>query len=315
MLAITGVTGKVGGRVAAKLSELGIEQRLIARDPSRVPHLPGVEVCRAASYGDAVSLGKALRGVDTFLLVAARDRFGINHNAAMKGEIPPPYNRLQQQLTAVDAAAAAGVRHIIYLSVLNAAADSTFILGADHYYTEEHIRETGLEYTFLRMSLYTDNVPLSVTSDGVIRAPSGEGRAAWVTRADVADSAVAVLTGKGRENRIYDLTGPQALTMSETALILSKAVGREIRYVPQIPHEARLYRNTSRMETYERERKQHTGKGLDNFEVEMFVTHFLQIAVGELDVVSDAVLRLTGRQPQSLEDFLRLHPESYRHLL
>jgi uncharacterized protein YbjT (DUF2867 family) len=222
---------------------------------------------------------------------------------------------LQEQITAVDSAVAAGVKHIVYLSVLNAAPDATFILAHDHFYTEEHIRATGVSFTFLRASLYTDNVPQGVSADDFIRAPAGEGRAAWVTRDDIADVAAAVLTGNGHEGRTYDVTGPEALTMDETAERLSTAVGRKIVYQAQTPQEARNTRSTSRLEKYEAERRMLTGHGLDDYEVEVFITHFLQIATGEVAKVSDTVPELTGHPAQSLMKYLQQHPESYRHLL
>lgn len=315
MLAITGATGEIGGRVARNLAGLGSIQRAIVRDTSRMPRLPGTEVVQASSYGDADSMRQALTGVKKLFLVSARDRFGVAHISAKKGVKPPPYDRLQQQITAVDAAVAAGVEHIVYLSVINPSPDATFILAHDHYYTEEHIRSTGLPFTFLRASLYTDNVPHSVSSDDVIRAPAGDGLAAWVTRDDVADIAVAVLTSDGHEGCTYDVTGPEALSMEETAEQLSMVVGRNIFYQSQTPQEARSTRSTSRLEKFDAERRILTGNGLDDYEVEVFVTHFLQIATDELDKVSDAVPQLTGHPAQSLMEYLQRHPESYRYLL
>jgi uncharacterized protein YbjT (DUF2867 family) len=301
--------------VAARLAKLGLAQRLIVRDPARAPRLPGAESVHASSYGDAAAMGRALAGIETLFLVSARDRFGVAHISAKNHMPPPPYDRLQQQLAAVDAAIAAGVKYIVYLSVLNAAPDATFILAHDHFYTEEHIRASGVPFTFLRASLYADNVPQSVSADDVIRAPAGEGRAAWVTRDDIADVAVAILTSTGHQGRTYDVTGPEALTMAETADRLSAAVGRKITYQAQSPQEARAARSTSRLEKYEAERRLLTGHGLDSFEVEVFVTHFLQIAAGELSTVSDAVTRLSGHPARSLAEYLRQHPESCRHLL
>ena len=288
---------------------------MIVRDPSRAPRLPGAEIVQASSYGDAAAMRRALAGIETLFLVSARDRFGVAHISAKNHTAPPPYDRLQQQLAAVDAAAAAGVKHIVYLSVMNAAPDATFILAHDHFHTEQHIRNLGVPFTFLRASLYTDNVPQCVSADDVIRAPAGEGRAAWVTRDDIADVAVAVLTGTGHVGRTYNVTGPEALTMAETAERLSAAVKRKIVYQAQTPQEARTTRSTSRLEKYEAERRMLTGHGLDDYEVEVFVTHFLQIAMGDLADVSDTVPELTGHPAQSLAEYLQQHPESYRHLL
>jgi NAD(P)H dehydrogenase (quinone) len=288
---------------------------LIVRDPARTPHLPGAEIAESSSYIDGAAMRCALNCIEKVLLVSARDRFGVAHISA-KNHVPPPvYDRLLQHFAVVDAAVAAGVKHIIYLSMINAAPDATFILSRDHFSTEEYIRNSGVPFTFLRVSLYTDNVPQCVSADDVIRAPAGEGRAAWVARDDIADVAVAVLTGTGHSGQTYNVTGPEALTLAETAAILSAAVNRNINYQSQTPQEARTTRSTSRLEKFEAEGRFLTGKGLDDYEVEVFVTHFLQIATGALAEVSNTVPDLTGHAAQSLAQYLQQHPESYRHLL
>jgi NAD(P)H dehydrogenase (quinone) len=315
VLAITGASGELGSRVASRLARLGVTQRLIVRDSSRAPVFPQAEIVEVQSYGDTAGMLRALGGVKALFLVSARDRFGVAHISAKNHTISPPYDRLQQHCSAVDAAVAAGVRTILYLSVMNAAPDATFILAHDHYYTEQYIRASGMPFTFLRTSLYTDNVPQCVSADDVIRVPAGEGCAAWVTRDDIADVAVAILTGTGHEGCTYDVTGPEAITMAETAERLSAVIKRPIVYKDQTPQEARASRTTSRLEKFDAERRILTGKGLDDYEVEVFVTHFLQIAMGDLASVSKTVPVLTGHPAQSLEEYLRLHPESWRHLI
>ena len=82
MLAVTGATGELGGRVAKRLAGLGLAQRVIVRDPSRMPRLPEAEIVQATSYGDADSMEQALKGIRTLFLVSARDRFGVAHISA-----------------------------------------------------------------------------------------------------------------------------------------------------------------------------------------------------------------------------------------
>ncbi len=79
MFAVTGATGEIGRRVAARLAERGFVQRLIVRDPGRAPKLPGAEVFRVSSYGDAAAMGRALTGVKTLLLVSAQRSHGSDH--------------------------------------------------------------------------------------------------------------------------------------------------------------------------------------------------------------------------------------------
>ena len=205
------------------------------------------------------------------------------------------------------AAAAVGVERIVYLSFVSPAPDATFILAREHFHTEEYIRSTGLAFTFLRQSLYMDKVAQHVARSDVIRVPAGEGRVAWVSRDDVADSAIGVLTGTGHDGQAYDITGPEALTMAETAERLTAALGRNITYEAQTPHEARTARNTSRMEEMEAARKARTGQGLTDQEVEIWISHYLQIATGEAAKVSDAVPMLCGRPAESLAEYLGKH--------
>jgi uncharacterized protein YbjT (DUF2867 family) len=313
-IAVTGASGQLGSRVSAGLARLGLSQLLIVRNPARAPQCSGAEIAQISSYGDETAMRRALAGIEKMFLISARDRFGVAHASAKNHTPPPSYDRLQQHRAAIDAAIEAGVQHIIYLSIINASPDATFVLAHDHFHTEEYIRARIAGFTFLRAGLYMDNVPQCVSEDDVIRAPAGKGRSAWISRDNIADAAVSALAGNGHEGRTYNLTGPEALTMEETAACLSKFVGRRIRYLEQTPEEARISRSTSRLEKFETERKMLTGRGLDNYEVEIFVTHFLQIAKGDLQEVSNAVCDLTGRPAQSLADYLETHPESCQHL-
>lgn len=283
MIAVTGATGAVGGRVARLLAERGAAQRLIVRDPVRAPELPGAEVAAAAGYSDADSMRRALTGADTLFLVSGREQ----------------RDRVAEHAAAVDAAVAAGVRRIVYLSFINCAADSTFTFARHHFHTEQHILRTGVEHTFLRDNLYLDFIPFFCGADGVIRGPAGEGRAGYVARDDVADVAAAVLTEDGHAGRTYDLTGPEAITMSRAAELLSEASGREVRFHDETMEEARASRAPS---------------GEPDWVIEGWVTTYAAIAAGELDVVTDTVERLAGHPPWSVREWLRAHPESCAHI-
>jgi uncharacterized protein YbjT (DUF2867 family) len=282
MIAVTGATGALGGRVARLLAAAGADQRLVVRDPSRAPELAGVRAV-AAGYDDGAALRAAFAGVDTVLLVSATEH----------------PERVALHTNAVDAAVDAGVRRIVYTSFLGATADATFTFARDHWHTEQHIRGTGLDFTFLRDSLYLDFVPLLAGADGVIRGPAGDGRVAGVARDDVADAATAVLLGTGHAGRTYDLTGPAAFTLAEAAEELAKAAGRPVRYHAETLDEAYASR---------------ASYGAPEYVVAGWVTTYSAIAAGELDVVSDAVAELAGHPPRSLAGLLADHPASLDHL-
>ena len=106
MIAITGATGELGGRVADRLAKLGIKQRLMVRDPARAPDLPGSEVFQVSSYADAVAAGRALTGVETLLIIPAEDLMGVMARSAEQDEGIPYYNRVHQHIALVAAAGA-----------------------------------------------------------------------------------------------------------------------------------------------------------------------------------------------------------------
>ena len=139
---MTGATGAIGGRVATLLAGRGVPQRLVVRDPGRAPQLDGAETA-VASYDEPAAMRTAFAGVDTLLLVSA-------------AEHP---DRVRQHIAAVDAAAAAGVRRVVYTSFLGAAPDATFTLARHHWVTEQRLRASGVAFTFLRDSLYLDFLP------------------------------------------------------------------------------------------------------------------------------------------------------------
>lgn len=210
-------------------------------------------------------------------------------------------DRVAQQLAAVDAAVAAGVGRIVYLSFLAAAPHATFTFARDHFATEQHLRASGAAVTFLRPSLYLDLVPTWVGADGAIRGPAGEGRVAWVARDDVADVAAAVLTEPGgvHDGRVYDVTGPAAITLGETVAVLSEVTGRPVAYLPETLEEARASRAPS---------------GAEAWEIEGWVTSYAAIATGEMAVVADTVERVAGHRPHGLRGWLARHPESWSTL-
>ncbi len=280
---ITGATGAVGGKVAALLAQRGLPQRLIVRDPGKAPALPNASVAQASSYADVPAMTTALRGVETLFLVSGRE----------------DADRLSQHYAAVDSAVAAGVQRIVYLSFLSAAPDASFTLARQHFHTEAYIRASGAMFTFLRSSLYADFVPNLFGEDGIVRGPAGAGRAAYVTRDDVAEVAAAVLTSPGHDGQTYNNTGPEALTLTETAALLSEFVGRPLAY-----HE----------ETLDEAKQSRAVYNAPDFLVEGWISTYTAIANGEMSLISGDVERLTGHPAHSLRDFLIQHPESYQHL-
>jgi NAD(P)H dehydrogenase (quinone) len=275
LIGVTGATGQLGGRIAARLAAAGVPQRLIVRDPARAAQLPGATAAQA-SYGDADAAARALDGVDTLLMVSAAESA----------------DRVAQHRAFVDAAVAAGVGRLVYTSFVGAAPDATFTLARDHGATEEHIRASGLPFTFLRDNLYADFLTYLVGDDGVIRGPGGDGRAAVVTQDDIADAATAVLRAPaGHAGRTYDLTGPEALSFAEIAEIITAMTGRKVTYHPETLDEAYASR---------------ASYAAPAWQLDAWVSTYAAVAAGELATVSTAIRDLTGHPATPLATLLRL---------
>jgi uncharacterized protein YbjT (DUF2867 family) len=274
LLGVTGATGRLGGRVARRLAAVGAAQRLLVRDPSRAPQLPGSVPARAP-FADLGAVRAALEGVPTVLMVSA-------------SETP---DRVDQHISFIDAAIAAGVEHLVYISFYGASPTCTFTLARDHYATEEHIRASGLRFTFLRDNLYADFLPAMAGDEGVIRGPAAGGRAAAVAQDDIADAAVTVLRDPEQHTGItYSLTGPQALSLDDVAATLSAEWGRPVRYERETVEEA--YASRARY-------------GAPRWQVDAWVSTYVAIANGEFAGVTDDIPRLTGHPATSLAELLR----------
>jgi len=293
VIAVTGATGALGGRVARQVAA-GLEGadatlRLVVRDASRAMQLPGAEVTTfPGGYADGPGFTAALEGVHTLYLVSAAEAD----------------DRLQQHLTAVGAAADAGVQRIVYTSFLGASPAAVFTLVRQHHATEEAIAATGVRHTFLRHSMYADFVPFFAVLEGdraVIAAPAGEGRTSFVSRDDCADVGAAVLLDdSGRfDGRALDVTGPSALTMAEAAGVLEQITGRPAEFRDQTVDEAWATRRPS---------------GHPDWEIEGWVTSYLAIRDGELAAVSDVVPEVTGHPALTVAEHLRRHPEDWAPL-
>ena len=273
VLAVTGSTGWLGGLVARDLADRGVAQRLLVRDVSRAPELLG-SVAAQCSYRDVDAARAALEGAETLFMVSAAES----------------EDRLDEHRAFVDAAAAAGVRHVVYVSFFGAAPDATFTLARDHAATEEHLRASGMAWTFLRDNLYLEFMDHMVGEDGVVRGPAGDGRAAVVAHDDIARVAVAVLTDPASHaGETYDLTGPEALTFTQMAAVISEVTGREVRFHDETVEEAYASRAVY---------------GAPDWQVDAWVSTYTAVRAGELDGVSADVERLTGRRPTSLRDHL-----------
>lgn len=277
---VTGASGHLGRRTA----ELLIDQVdpgeavLVTRTPEALADLAerGVTV-RHGDFDEPASLESAFAG-GTRLLLISTDAVG---------------RRVAQHGNAIDAALAAGVELVAYTSIPNPSDHNPALVVADHRGTEERLRASGLQWTFLRNALYSEyRIPeaQAAIASGTFHHNQGDGRSAYVSREDCAAAAVAVLTrGHEHAGQAYDITGPELLGGEDLARLYSAAGGADV--------------STTSLDdpTF--------SSGLEAAGlppgVSALVTSFgAAIRKDQLGQCSDAVEALTGRAPISVETVL-----------
>ncbi len=216
-IAITGATGQLGRLVVERLKRRVPADRIVAlvRSPEKAADL-GV-AARAFDYNaQPATLASALAGVETLLLISGNE----------------VGRRAPQHRNVIAAAQQAGVRRVVYTSVLHADA-SPLDLAAEHRATEADLKASGVPYTILRNGWYTENYAGSIQgalAGGAVVGSAGEGRISSATRADFAEGAAAALTGAGHEGQTYEFAGDEGWTLADLAAELSRQTGRDIPY-------------------------------------------------------------------------------------
>lgn len=274
-IAITGASGQLGRLVADQVLTTvdPAEVVLLTRDPAKLADYAerGADV-RAADFSKPDELVEAFAGVERVLLIST-DAVGA---------------RVEGHLAAIDAAVKAGVRHLAYTSVSGPTADNPAGVVADHAATEDALRESGLTWTMLRNNLYADMQVDSVAqaaAAGQLVTNTGDGGAAYVTRADCAAVAAGVLTGEGHEGKAYDVTGPHAYTAADLAELATQKSGKPVEVV-QVDDEAYTTGLVS--------------AGLPDFIAPLLTSFGTATRVGKLATVTDVVEQVGGRKPTPL---------------
>src|SRR6266850_2930082 len=285
MILVTGATGLNGSEIVRRLSARGIPSRALVRSLEKaqaLASLPQVEVVEG-DMARPESLSAALRGVERAMLISSSDR-------AM----------LDVQSTFIDEARKAGLKHVVKLSGIIPELDSPFRFARMHAEIERRLEASGLAFTHLRagefMPSYFRQVP-SIVGRGILALPMADARIASIDIGDIAEVAVAVLTTSGHEGKIYPLTGPEALTMTDVAAKLSAATGKSIRYIDVPPEEARKARLAGGLPPY-------LAEGLDEL--------FAERRKGKEAKVWPTIEEVFGWQPTSFETFVSRNAAIFR---
>lgn len=215
-IGITGATGHLGRLVVKQLKEKVAADHIVAlvRNTQKAAEL-GVE-SRIFDYDKPETLSGSLQGIDHLLLISGNE-IG---------------QRKTQHENVIRAAQEAGVKWIVYTSLLHADT-SSLSLAEEHLLTEKALQSSGIPYTILRNGWYTENytasVPAAITH-GVLIGSAGEGQISSAARADYAEAAAVVLTSSNEQGKVYELVGDKAYTLADLAAEISKQTGKTIPY-------------------------------------------------------------------------------------
>lgn len=277
MILVTGSTGKLGSAVAHQLLQQSTREQfaVFARDSSQTARYAaqGISV-RIGDFDDPSTLPTAFAGISKLLLISSR---------AM--------NRAEQQKQVVDAAIQAGVEHIIYtsLAVLDISTSHVNRLMQSHFDTEAHIVASGLDYTFLRNTMYADAMPEIIGSawpQHGIRLPGGNGKVPYALRREMGEATGNLLLQSGHEGKTYNITGSASYSYQEIAKTLSQLSGQPILYEDVDP------------EVF---KQQLQAIGLPEFLIYLTAGTVQDIKDYQYEVHSDTLRQLLGREPAGLQ--------------
>lgn len=282
---VTGATGAVGHEIIKQLAmqdvnvRAGVHSIIKGENLKRLPDVEVVEI----DFRKPESLHAAFTHVDRLMLIT-----------------PLSEDQLEMARNLVDEAKKQQVKHIVKLSALGAGAERGIKLGRWHREIEQYIEESGIPYTFLRAASFMQNLVNynadSINREGKFYLPVGDGKVSYIDTRDIAAVAVEALTTDGHEGKIYVLTGPEALSHSEMAAMLSEKTGKEINFV-DIPEETARQAMLS----------QHMPEQIADAMLELYAAQ----KAGKSSMVTNTVQEITGRPPHTFQQFAKDYHECF----
>jgi NAD(P)H dehydrogenase (quinone) len=280
MILLMGATGNVGRLTLGALLDQGVPpSQLIAgaRDPAKAKTIGGGVEVRRADYTDPAGLAGAFRGVETLVLIPTKTAAGP---------------RCVEHANAINAAKAAGVKRVVFLSIQAAQPTGRFSFTPFYLFGESAVRVSGLEWAIARMSLYLDPVAEwapELGRMGRLPYPVKDGRVAFVTRADVGRGLAAIARNPALHGGYFELTGPEAVSMPQVAAAVAKATGVPIRFDTITDDE---YRALCRADC------------LDEEMTEALVTMYYAVEAQEFASATPDIEKLTGKPAENVVDGL-----------
>jgi NAD(P)H dehydrogenase (quinone) len=278
MIVVTGATGHVGGLVAQELERRNVPMRLAVHTLDKAPKIDGAEVV-PADYGDPASLAEALHEGDRVFMVSMH-----------KG----PDERIPLHRSFIEAATRAKVGHVVYLSFVAAGPDAIFLHGRSHGATEQMLQDSGIPFTSIRNSMYADEIPGWFDAEGVNRSPGGTGHMSFSYRPELADVIATVMVEPGHEGKVYDITTPDSVSLSELAIIAADVTGDDYRYEPE---DVDWWEGRWR------------SRGNPDWSIEAGRSSFEAIRRGEFDIVTGDFKTITGRDPLTIAQIIERHAD------
>ncbi len=284
---VTGATGTVGREVVKQLSmydgdirvRAGVHSVIKGENLKRLPDVEIVEI----DFQDKESLHAAFTHIDKLFLIT-----------------PMAEDQLEMAKTLVDEAKKTGVKHIVKLSAMGADMEPGIQLCRLHREIEKYIEDSGIKYTFLRPTSFMQNF-VNYSADGIknegkIYQPTGDGKIGYVDARDVAAVGIEALMGNGHEGRIYELTGPEAISNSEVAQILSEVTGKRIEFIDITNDEAR---------------KAMTNQEMPGWMIDTMIELYEVYKSGNANQVFDTVQAVTNRKPHTFRQFAKDYKECF----
>jgi uncharacterized protein YbjT (DUF2867 family) len=282
MILVIGGTGNIGKSVVEGLLGKGEKVRVLARDTKTAGQVFQQAEVVQGDLDDPASLARAMEGAEKLFLIT-----------------PLHLEQVRMKSNAIQAAKATGIKHIVMSTGIGAGPDAGVEIGRWHGENQEEIKATGIPYTFLQPTFFMQNFMMSaatIIDHGAFYLPLGNGEVSFVDARDIADVAVTALTTPGYDNTELPITGGQAITCENAAVIMSEVLGKEVRFVDV---------------TLDQAKEAMVGAGMPEKLADIMNELYSLGPAGHLSYVAPTVDEVTGHKPRDFRQFFEDHVNAF----